>query len=82
MVTIHREYGLRFAILTNDHEPAHVHVYGDGEVKIVIRGADGLPELVYTIGLKANDRHRAMDVVLERQDAFLALWEEIHGGRR
>lgn len=79
MVTIHREYGLRFAILTNDHEPAHVHVYGDGEAKIAIRGADGLPELVYAIGLKANERRRAMDVVLERQAVFLATWREIHG---
>jgi hypothetical protein len=79
MVTIHREYGLRFAILTNDHEPAHVHVYGDGEAKISIQGADGLPELVYAIGLKANERRRAMDVVLERQAVFLATWREIHG---
>lgn len=82
MVTIHREQGLRFAILTDDHEPAHVHVYGDGEAKIMIMGADALPELVYAIGFKANDRRRAMDVVLERQDAFLAKWQEIHGGAR
>ena len=80
MVTIHREYGLRFAILTDDHEPAHIHVYGDGEAKILIVGAEGPPELVYSIGLKTNDRRRAMDVVLERQAAFLAKWYEIHGG--
>jgi hypothetical protein len=82
MVTIHREHGLRFAILTNDHEPAHVHVYGDGEAKILIRGADGLPELVYAIGFKANERRKAMDVVLERQEAFLLKWHEIHGDGR
>jgi hypothetical protein len=82
MVTIHREYGLRFAILTDDHQPAHVHVYGDGEAKIMIVGADGLPELVYAIGFKANERRRAMDVVLERQQAFLAKWHEIHGEAR
>ena len=79
MVTIHRESGLRFAILTNDHEPAHVHVYGDGEAKILIRRADGMPELIYAIGLKASERRRAMDVVLERQDRFLSKWSEIHG---
>jgi hypothetical protein len=33
MPTIHRQYGLRFAIFTNDHEPPHVHVFGDGEMK-------------------------------------------------
>ena len=62
------------------HSPAHIHVYGDGEAKILIVGAEGPPELVYSIGLKTNDRRRAMDVVLERQAAFLAKWYEIHGG--
>jgi histidinol phosphatase-like PHP family hydrolase len=81
MVTIHREYGFNFAILTDDHEPAHVHVYGDGELKINIVGPDGLPEEVYNIGFKANDRRRAMVVVRERQAQFLAKWDEIHGGR-
>ena len=82
MVTIHREFGLRFTILTDDHEPAHVHIYGDGEAKVIICGAEGLPELVYAIGFKANERRRAMDVVLEQQAAFLAKWDEIHGGRQ
>lgn len=82
MVTIHRERGLRFAIYTDDHEPAHVHVYGDGEAKIVIRGADGLPELIYAVGFKTNERRRAMDVVLDHQAAFLARWDEIQGTRR
>jgi hypothetical protein len=79
MVTIHREFGLSFAIFTDDHEPAHVHIFGDGELKVNIVGADGLPEQVYNIGFKANDRRRAMDVVRERQVAFLARWAEIHG---
>jgi len=79
MVTIHRQHGLRFAILTDDHEPAHVHVYGDGTMKVIIRDADGLPELVYNVGFRANDRRRAMEVVLERQSEFLIRWTEIHG---
>ena len=79
MVTIHRAHGLRFMIFVDDHEPAHVHVFGDGEMKIVIRGADGLPELVDAIGMKAGDRRRAIDVVREQQSAFLTLWHEIHG---
>ena len=31
MVTVLREAGMRFVIYTDDHEPAHTHVYGDGE---------------------------------------------------
>lgn len=80
MPTIHREHGLRFAIYTDDHEPAHVHVLGDGELKISIRGADGMPALIWAIGMKARLRRLAMDVVLERQEEFLARWAEIHGG--
>lgn len=81
MPTIHREHGLRFAIYTDDHEPAHVHAIGDGEAKIAIRGAGGLPELVYAVQMSRRDRRRAMDVVLERQEEFLARWAEIHGER-
>ena len=81
MVTIHRAHGLKFVIYVDDHEPAHVHVFGDGQMKIVINGADGLPEAVEAIGMKANVRRRALDVVREHQDAFRARWDEIHGGR-
>lgn len=82
MVTVHRQHGLRFAIYTDDHEPAHVHVLGEGEMKILICGAGGLPEMVYKIEFKARDRRRAMDVVRERQDEFLAHWDEIQGRRK
>jgi histidinol phosphatase-like PHP family hydrolase len=82
MVTVHRQHGLRFAIYTDDHEPAHVHVLGDGEMKVVICGAAGLPEMVYKTGFKASDRRRAMEVVRERQDEFLVRWDEIQGRRR
>jgi len=29
MVTVLRAHGLRVVIYTNDHRPAHVHVFGD-----------------------------------------------------
>lgn len=77
MVVIHRERGLRFVIYTMDHEPAHVHVFGDGEMKVEVAG--GLPRLVWSIGMKTSERRRAMDIVLERQAEFLARWREIHG---
>ena len=34
MVTVLRAEGLRVVIFTNNHEPAHVHVFGSGEAKI------------------------------------------------
>lgn len=81
MPTIHRQNGLRFSIYTDDHEPAHVHVLGDGQLKIIIRGDEGLPLIIYAVGMKTSDRRRPTDVVLEKQDAFLARWDEIQGGR-
>lgn len=78
MVVIHREHGLRFVIYTMDHEPAHVHVFGDGEMKVNVAGGD-LPQIVWSIGMKAGERRRAMDTIRERQAEFLACWHAIHG---
>jgi hypothetical protein len=46
MVTVLRARGLRVVIFINDHRPAHVHVFGDGEAKINLSGPDNTPELV------------------------------------
>jgi hypothetical protein len=78
MVTVHRQSGLRFAIYTDDHEPAHVHILGDGEMKVVICGASGLPDLIDTERMKRGDIRKAMRIVTELQDYFMERWREIH----
>jgi histidinol phosphatase-like PHP family hydrolase len=79
MVTIYRAHGLRVIIFTDDHEPAHVHVFGDGQAKINLIGADGSPALVWAEDMKANDLRRAMQLVRDQQEQFIAKWREIHG---
>ncbi|MGE0665718.1 MAG: DUF4160 domain-containing protein [Sphingomonadales bacterium] len=79
MVTIYRAHGLRIVIFTDDHEPAHVHVFGDGHARINLTGPNGGPELVWAESMKRNDVRRAMDLVIEHQAAFLERWREIHG---
>lgn len=79
MVTIYRAHGLRVIIFTDDHEPAHVHVFGDGQAKINLIGLDGLPALVWAEDMKANDLRRAVQLVHDQQELFLAKWREIHG---
>ena len=79
MVTAHRAHGLRVVIFVDDHEPAHVHVFGDGQAKINLVGPDGIPELVWVDGMKDNDVRRAMRIVREQQEPLLAQWREIHG---
>ena len=62
MVTIYRAHGLRIIIFTDDHEPAHVHVFGDGQAKINLIGPDGSPVLVWAQGMKGNEVRRAVQV--------------------
>lgn len=79
MVTIFRAQGLSVVIFVDDHEPAHVHVFGDGQVKINLIGSDGGPELIWAEGMKRGDVRRAMKIVAERQEQFLVRWRAIHG---
>jgi len=76
---IYRAHGLRVIIFTDDHEPAHVHVFGDGQAKINLIGPDGSPALVWAEDMKANDLRRAVQLVRDQQELFLAKWREIHG---
>ncbi len=79
MVTIYRGNGLQVVIFVDDHEPAHVHVFGDGQAKINLIGPDGDPELIWADNMKRNDVRRAMRIVTEHQMLFLARWTKIPG---
>lgn len=79
MVTVYRAHGLRVVIFVDDHEPSHVHVYGDGEAKINLGHDEGGPELIYVIGMTRAEIRRAMSVVKEQQAYLLKRWREIHG---
>ena len=79
MVTIFRGSGLQVVIFVDDHEPAHVHVFGDGQAKINLLGPNGEPELIWADGMKRNDVRRALQIVIEHKALFLRKWTEIHG---
>ena len=79
MVTVLRAQGLRVVIYLNDHDPAHVHVFGDGEAKINLLGAGGSPELIWADGMSRGEVRRALRTVTDEQTALLARWEDIHG---
>ena len=79
MVTVLRADGLRVVIYTNDHQPAHVHVFGDGETKINLLGPGGTPDLVWADRMTRGELRRAVRVVVEHQAALLQRWEDIHG---
>jgi hypothetical protein len=79
MVVVHRAHGFRFVIYTFDHEPAHVHITGAGQAKVNLRGPDGVPELVTSIGIKQSDMRRLFAEVVRLRDVFLREWERMHG---
>jgi len=79
MITALRAGGLRVAIFTDDHPPPHVHVLGDGEVKIPLTGASGRPEVIQSIGMKKSDVAKALKIIEQELALLLKLWSELHG---
>ncbi|MGG7519700.1 DUF4160 domain-containing protein [Rhizobium sp. ZPR3] len=75
MVTVLREAGMRFVIYTDDHEPAHTHVYGDGEARINILDLTVLSNR----GMKKRDLSVALAIVQANKRLFIEKWESIHG---
>lgn len=82
MVTVLRQGGFRIAIYLEDHEPAHVHVYGDGEVKInLLSQSGGRPKVVDHMKMRVGDVRKALRIVTEQQEMLLMKWNEYHGGK-
>lgn len=66
-------------IYLDDHPPAHVHVFGDGEAKIELLGLDEEPRVVWTKGMNRAEARRALAIVRARRDDLLLRWNELHG---
>jgi len=79
MVTVLRAHGLRIVIFVDDHAPAHVHVFGDGEAKINLADVDGAPALIWADRMSRAELRRAMRIVMEQQAFLHRRWEDIHG---
>lgn len=79
MVTVLRIDGLRVVIYANDHTPAHVHVFGDGEAKIDLVGPGSAPVLLWAEGMTRAEIRHAVRLVTERQVFLRQRWEELHG---
>ncbi|HLL48645.1 MAG TPA: DUF4160 domain-containing protein [Longimicrobiaceae bacterium] len=77
-----RDGGFRVVIYPSgrEHGPPHVHVFNaDGEAKVSIGNADEAPALVLVVGMRVRDAARALRIVEERQETFLARWRDYHG---
>ena len=80
MPTVMTIDGLRVVIYPNDHEPAHVHVMGDGnEARVALQGAGGQVELIENYGFKGREIAKIKAALTGQQEALVSKWREIHG---
>jgi len=74
----HRAYGFRFVMFTNDHNPPHVHAFGQGgEAKIVLEGATGVT-LEWVAGISRGDLRKLMQEARREREHLIARWKAIH----
>ncbi|TFF22941.1 DUF4160 domain-containing protein [Jiella endophytica] len=76
MVTVLRHGALRVVIFKDDHSPAHMHVFGDGEAKIDISGP--APRLILST-MRRGELRRASALVAGHQAFLLDEWRKHHG---
>jgi hypothetical protein len=80
MVTIYRAFGFRFMIFSNDHEPPHVHVFGQGgEAKISFTGTE-TAIVDWVVGISRSDMRRILAETTAHRVRLIAEWERLHGG--
>ena len=81
------ENNLFVYIYTNDHIPAHVHVFkgrkndkNQKELKINIGSSSERPSLVsVSEDMKNKDIVNALKLIASNQEKLLSKWQEIHG---
>ncbi len=86
-VFVDESQSLYFYIYTDDHIPAHVHVFkgrkNEGNrhnVKINIGNEDEPPSIVKAdLDMRNTDIKAAWRLVAENQEFLLNKWQEIHG---
>ena len=78
MVSVHRAHGFRFVIFRNDHNPPHIHIFGQGaEAKIVLEGPGGI-RVDWVVGIGRGDLRRVMQEARRERERLIALWRTIH----
>jgi hypothetical protein len=80
MPTLLRQEGFKVMIYTNDHPPAHVHVFkAEGEVIITLGDEQTPPQVRENISMSRRDERKALIIVGTHQDDFITEWRRIHG---
>lgn len=80
MPTVLRKNGFRFQIFTEDHIPAHTHVFKAGK-QVVINLGDRQHRVSTreNRGMATADIIKALQIAADHQVYLLEQWSEIHG---
>jgi len=80
MPTVLRKNGFRFQIYTDDHEPAHTHVFKAGKEVVISLGDETTkPWVRENKGMKKTSENQAVIIAADHQDFLLEKWREFHG---
>jgi len=78
MPEIFRALGLVFSILSDDHSPPHVHVFGSGWMAKI--SLSNPPDLFFVVGRPTKPEIRkALRQVHSNLLRLMEEWEKIHG---
>lgn len=77
MPTVLRERGFRFVINTDDHTPAHVHVFGGGHEMVIEFEED--VRIRNNWGFNRREQAIAKLIVIDNQEYLMLEWRRIHG---
>lgn len=77
MPTVLRERGYRFIINTNDHPPAHVHIWNQGNW-VIVEFENGV-FVRDNQGLNRREIAIAELIVEDNVEFLLSEWRKIHG---
>lgn len=78
MVTIlnRRQHGFDVVIHTNEHGPAHVHVFrGGNKLKATLQPV----RIMHNNGFNGGERRRIRSLLEEYQELLLNEWSRLHG---
>ena len=79
MVTVHRAFGFRFVMFTNDHAPPHLHVFGQsGEAKLELASGRAVT-VIWVNFIARGGLRRLLAEARERHPLLLDAWRMIHG---
>lgn len=72
-----REAGYRFGIYTDDHPPAHVHVFSRGNEAVIV--VEDELSVRNNWGMRTDELRTILRIVNRNREMFLNEWRRIYG---